>query len=640
MAIIIFMLIAGGAVYTYTFKSPPRPGALYLIDLSQSMSLENKAAELSRVLEKNLVAKNISTEYWGFSDSVRSLKTLATLDLRGRRTDIGGALSAARRKNPGSILLLSDGWHNGRPDPQRIAAGLGIPVYAIGLGKEPIRDVVLNRIHTPQRAYLNDTITVLARLQSFGFQNDRAKVRLFDGQKILNEQTIPLSASSAEQEVEFKLVPKTIGRKIYSVVVEEKPGEDNYQNNRRDFGLDILKRQQRILYLSNAPNPNSQFLKTVLAGEEVELVIVVALTANRFQSITADGAIDFLFPSRLDCDCLILDNIDATRLNSQVTASVTNYARTGGVLVLGGAEFRPAGLAAILPFLPKGTVAHRELFLAPAPDGIASPLFADGETDLLADVPPFYAGNESQGLNPDGRVLAWDAKSKIPLIGYRRLGTGRILEFSFFPLWRWGLSLVGIGKTQDLFKKFLMNCLYFLSLRDEQLFRLSLDKSQYFAGEDINFIFEARLVTGAPLSGLDASVAISPAGKSMPMVERSDGVYEASWPGLAPGTYRVTARGLRDGKSVGEAAAECAVSEQSLEFLDTGRNAELLKKIAEASGGKYYGVESLPPAGIAVTLAPRKKTFRFAPQNNPFFYLAFAALFGLELFLRKRRGMP
>ncbi len=640
LAIIFFVLIVGGAVWSFAFRSPPKPGIIYLVDRSQSMSLENKPSQLSSLLNRPLVLDVVSAAYWGFSDSARPQKNLTDGEPAGNRTDIAAALEEAKRKNPGSVLVISDGWHNGTTDPVSVTSGLGFPVYTIGLGREPQRDLLVSRIIAPKRAYLNDTVRVAVRLQSFGFPRTEATVRLLDGQKIIALEKIPLAVSSSEQEVEFTIVPRSAGHALYSVVAEEKSDEDNYQNNRRDFGLEVLKRKLTVVYLSNQPTPNSQFLKSILKGEEIKFQSVVAFAGNRFQTIEADTAFEFPTGQKLDCDCLILDNLDVTRLDEKIKKIIREYALTGGVLVLGGDEFRPAEFSTLLPLTPKGTIWRKEIFLTPAPDGLASPLFYDGEINLVADIPPFYACNESQGLGTDARVLASDAKSKIPLIGYSRSGKGRILEFSFFPLWRWGLSLVGIGKTVDPCKKFLLNCLYFLSLRDEELFRLFLDKPSYYAGEDITFTLEARSLTGAPLSGLDASVAISPLGQSLPMVERQDGVYEATVPGLPPGSYTVTGRGLKDGKPVGAATALCTVVDQSLELLDTGRNADLLKKIAETSGGEYYGAESLPPAGIAVALAPRTKTFRFEPQNNPLVYLIFTALLCLELFMRKRKGLP
>ena len=74
-------------------------------------------------------------------------------------------------------------------------------------------------------------------------------------------------------------------------------------------------------------------------------------------------------------------------------------------------------------------------------------------------------------------------------------------------------------------------------------------------------------------------------------------------------------------------------------MVETGLNSDLLKRIAQASGGEYYDAASFPVNNFEITLAKYHTTFRFDPRRSVYLYVILAGLFLIELYFRKRRGL-
>jgi hypothetical protein len=99
----------------------------------------------------------------------------------------------------------------------------------------------------------------------------------------------------------------------------------------------------------------------------------------------------------------------------------------------------------------------------------------------------------------------------------------------------------------------------------------------------------------------------------------------------------LTAELERSGLKLGEASSEVVVLETSLEELSRGQNRSTLSRIATAAQGSYLE----PDEFLKLELKPEPvtRTVQFIPRLSPWLYLLFTVLFGLELFLRKSRGL-
>lgn len=628
--ILILILIFTGLVLRYKRITSPKPEVLLLLDISKSM---RDVIDKGRKLSNKRLFKNpsLSIESFGFSDSIYSLKKP---ELTGDRTDITKALKFAKGKEPGSIVLISDGQHNQPTDPLKVARELNIPVYTIGLGKEMERDLEIERVILPARVYTSDTVEVVVRYSSYGFSKKEGVMEILKRDSVVGKKKIPLSSDWRENEVTFPIIAKTPGLSYYDVRVDTR--DDNPQNNRYPFTINILNRRLSLLYFTNRPSPTSGLLSRIIRKDpDIDFKEVVSFKRGLPYLITDKGLEEFTW-SRFNYDVLILDNIE----NFGKEKEVIDFVRLGGgLLVLNGPDFKPSPLlSSILPCNLKDII-KKESSLELTPEGATKGIFYEYGKYLLEDLPQVFSFRRVS--NVKGKIWAMDVYSKQPLILFKRVGKGKILEFNLFPLWKIDMAISGIGKNQEPFRKFLINSLRFLRPGAEKVFKLLTDKKIYLKGEPIRFTLRALSATGEPVEGMNTYLKIPQKGIELGMREVSRGIYEADIDALPAGRYKGVAEGiLNNNKKVGTASMEFRVSETSLESKDVGLNSTLLKKIASITKGRYFPYPKIPKQGITVSIKKREKIISFNPATNLWVYLLFVLLFGIELFLRKKRGLP
>ena len=639
ITIILVALVLCGFIFRRTLRQRPKVDLLVLADESQSMAAEKKAADESGAIARLPRKAQWRVELAGFGDTVVKLADASSIKTDAGRTDIGQALRFAKALMPGAAVLLSDGVHNGLGDPAQIAGRLGFPVFTVGIGRKAMRDLAVERIRAPSRAVLGDTIPIGVRLRSRGFAADRTRVRLFEDGRLADTRDVALSQDESQQEVEFRVVPAAAGRHRYQASADSMLSEDNYANNSRQTVIEVLPSRTRVLYVTNEPGFSTRLLLDLLRqNKDIDLVPVVGLSGSSLKRIDP-GMAPYSLAGPIDADVVVLDNVDEGLLGGAAGDALLSFAADHGLLVLGGERLRAGkALNAVLPLEPTGDRLAKELSLELTEDGRSVPVLFEGTRSLLSGMPPFWGAVRSKGLR-DGAKLWAKASDGTALVAFRRNGAGKVLEIAGYPLWRFGFSAGGTPAGRDGLFRFLSNAIRFLALKDVDAFRLSTDKLDYYAGEPISFLLQATSEDGRPWPGLDARLEIPDAGTSLAMTEKAAGLYEAIVEGLASGSYHARAEVAQDARPLGTAEHDVSVSELSLELTETALNDELLRRIAAASGGEYVPYDSLVARGLNIRLADYRRLVVFDPRLNRYLFLLIAALFVLEIFLRKRRGM-
>ena len=108
------------------------------------------------------------------SDAANSIisESMPDLEATGLGTDIWQALRASLddASRLSSIVLISDGQHNGTEDPTEIArkaASLGIPIFVIGVGDpNPPKNLAVNEVYVREKAYPDEPFEIEAILQT------------------------------------------------------------------------------------------------------------------------------------------------------------------------------------------------------------------------------------------------------------------------------------------------------------------------------------------------------------------------------------------------------------------------------------------------------------------------------------------
>ncbi len=148
-----------------------------------------------------------------------------------------------------------------------------------------------------------------------------------------------------------------------------------------------------------------------------------------------------------------------------------------------------------------------------------------------------------------------------------------------------------------------------------------------------------------PRDGAEVKVVVEAPGEALvetPLFGRGDGRYEGSLGPLPPGEYRFRAEARVGAEVVKGGKGQVLVEEYGMELRSVGLNEELLRRIAQETGGRYYPAEKVEQVVEDLKLEKREVERRRELElgSNPLVFLLPVLLLGSEWLIRRRRGFP
>jgi hypothetical protein len=671
MALFSLFLVLSEPILTIARRQIQKPTVALLVDFSRSMNLKStdvKRIDQLRNLLRNDIFEDISSRAelttYGFADSVVSLDLREGLpDSLGQATAIGDAIKSIEEKlqeeNLVGMVILSDGANNLGEDPVLAARATDIPIYTYGIGEYiPPKDVSIERIVHGDVGYVGDEISIGADISQIGFEQLKLTVSIKENKKTLSQRNLNLDKSGATHSVDLGIIPEEPGLHRYDLIIPVLDDELVKENNRRSFTIKVLKSKMRILLISGSPNWEYTFLKRALEEDSnVELESLVYGKAKRpisgrFPPGERElGAFDILI--FVDPPRFILEEHQG-----QIDDFVLKQG--GSALFLLGKEFMDTHgfveVSSILPFDISGrtvSFTSANLNLRLTEEGRLHPItrLADNleqNEKTWSDLPPFLGTALLGSVAQDATQLAGfrnpaDPGAFSPGIAVKNYGKGKVMAITTTPFWRWDFLLWGIGKDNRAYQTFWNNSIRWLVIREDMdLVNLFTDKKTYKGGERITL--KAKVFDQNYQKIKDASVVANIKGEALPDSEVINlsldelGDYTTTLRALPPGKYIFAGSVFRDGRKIGTKKGEFFVEEFSMEDADLKTDFDLLRRIAEASGGKYYEQEDIGnlPNDIGLLEKEKQSTKEISLWNNPLLLAIFVLCLSIEWAIRKR----
>ena len=671
IAIFSLFLVLSEPILTIARKHTRRPVVALLLDTSRSMNL--KGTEFARIEElqdllRNDVFETISSEAelktFGFADSLVLLNLGGEFpDSLGDATAIGEAIELVdkelKEKNLVGILILSDGANNLGEDPVLVAKSKNVPIYTCGVGEYiPLKDVSIERIIYTDIGYVGDQIPIQVDISQMGFDDSKILVSIKEKKNTLAQQNLNLGKSGAIQTVDLTITPEEAGLHQYQLTIPVLEGESVKQNNQRSFTIKVLKSKINILLMSGSLNWEYTFLKRALERDRnIELKTLVygekrQPIVGRFpqgeNQLSLFDILIFADPPRF----VLKDH------KKEIEDFI--FSKGGSALFLLGKEFMDTHgfmeISSLLPFDSSGrsiTFSSANLNLKLTEEGKLHPVTqlvenAEENTKIWSDLPPFLGAAVLGSATKDATNLAGfenplDRGIFSPGIVVRNYGKGKVMAITVTPFWRWDFLLWGIGKDNQIYQTFWNNSVRWLVIREDMdLINLFTDKKIYRGGERITF--KAKIFDPNYQKVKNASVVVNIKGEALPDSEVVNlsldelGNYTTTIRALPPGKYSFEGEVFLDGKRIGAKKGEFLVEEYSVEDSDLKTDFDLLKRIAEVSGGKYYEKEQIENLTGDLKLVEKEEQKKKEIQlwNHPLLLAIFVVCLSIEWAIRKR----
>ncbi len=686
---------------------------LFLIDASTSMNISDELNGLSRwdnarrilaappvdaLLKRLQRQQKVEIVYHQAAEDVAKFDP--TGKALGKRTDFAQwrrSLMKAHgiEENLRGLVVLSDGTDNGAPEEPALWRGVPCPIHTFALGSPATalnqQDVVVTAIlPDPPVVPVKNKLTVKARINLFGFENQSVTVHLFVNDKEVSTKQLPLTKTVDNEVVVGEFRPDAAGEIKVGVVVDKVGDEVNVLNNKMETFVTVTNEGVSVLWVEGkkrawepvtairALTGDKRFHKSVFYTE-------------RLHDEPAAGQEDWFNFKDRHYDVIVIGDISARRFSGgrpEVFAQIRDMVKEKGtgLLMLGGYETfansdwqKYREIADMLPvqLVEVGQI-DEKIRMIPTPAGLkyvlklseGDPLGvwkAEGNDEVFAKLD----GMAKLGpLNPGAEVFAREeGGDQRPIMAARAFGAGRTLVFGGDTTWKaWRRSVEAIRAYERFWKQVML----WLAKREDAAGDIWVipDVRRVAAGGNnpVGFTVGARGKGGLPVPNARFSVkVIGPTETTEVATSQQNGqergfFYRTNEPGEY--VIEVTAKDAKGVDLGPPGRSKFLVYAEDLEQLRPAADHEFLKKLAAAGGGTAYPggedkmvefLEGLLAQPLLPTRA-RAETWpdwRRTPLSDSIgdqvvalwssgllaCFVVFVTLLSLEWYLRRRWGM-
>ena len=684
MIALLLLLLWEPAIAVSELKSQQNIIAV-LVDDSRSMSIADAGADGATARETAAVQalgrllpgleKKFQTRTYRLDSTLTRMEKPGQWHADAAATHINAGLRQLVAETSdlpvGAVVLLTDGAENsGGIDLETINAlhNRRLPVQTIGFGKEKAtHDLEIDDAVVAAKAMADSRMTATVSFHQYGYAGQKATLDVKDGDKLLATREVALDRDGVDQSETMFFNAGDAGVKSIGFALEPLSGEDNTANNAVTRLVDVSAEPRRILYVEGEPRWEFKFIRRAEEEDKgVQIVSMLRTTENKIyrQGIADPSELADGFPTRAEdlfkYQAIILGSVEAdyfTPVQQELLREFVDK-RGGGLLFLGGrfalgdGGWASSSLADLFPtFLPnqKGTFHRESATVQLTPAGAESPI-----TRLLDDRAanidrwrklPYLNDYQDPGApKPGATVLAqMMAGHTMPLLVTQNYGRGKTAVLATSGTWRWQMSSPLNDPSHDLFWQQLLRWLakdspgQVTATMPQQTLMDEGHVQMTVVARDQEFTPAADAHVSAHVIGpddLSAMVDLTP-------VPNTPGTYAMDWTAEKPGSYVAEVTADRGSDELGKDVVSFRREDGVAENFHTQQNRELLEKLSDETGGRYWEQSQLDRLPMEISYSEAGISVRDTKQlwDMPAVFLALLGLMSADWLLRRKWGV-
>jgi uncharacterized membrane protein len=446
------------------------------------------------------------------------------------------------------------------------------------------------------------------------------------------------------------------------------PNEEIRGNNKLSRLMDVPRGRKRILYVEGEPRWEFKFIRRALEQDAgLQLTTLLRTSTNKYyrQGVDSPDELKDGFPESekelFAYDALMIGSFEAAFFTPAQQEMISEFVsrRGGSLLMLGGksgladggwgasavAQALPAKLAVGAGKTFERDKARVELTLH-GRESLICRLDSDSAENLrLWEEMPEIADYQEVGeLKPAAVTLleVVTAAKRMPLLVQQSYGRGKTLILATSGTWRWQMGLPHEDERHETFWRQLTRALV---ANTPGPVTLSSDRSLYADDPRIRLRAEVRSADFAVANNATVTATLTGEGDAATTIEMhpspdEQGVYLAEVTAAAPGAYRIEAKAYLGQESLGATVLHVRREDGVAEDFHPAQNRELLTRLAEQTGGRYWTLGELAGLPQEIRFSEAGITAREILDlwDAPFFFLLLLGLKAAEWLLRRRWG--
>lgn len=563
-------------------REPLQSVVALIVDRSQSQDIGERQTETSAALAG---LQERLARFKQFDVRVIEAGRADAADERAE-TRLFSALDGAFRDVPPSriagAVMITDGQVH---DVPAMAGSFPAPLHALITGDEEERDRRIRFENAPRFGLVGKPLQMSYRVISANGEGGQVDVRVS-----INGQPVSTERATIGQETVLDIVIPGAGRNIVELAIDPADGEITDTNNRAIAILDGIRENLRVLLVSGEPHAGERTWRNLLKSDaSVDLVHFTILRPPEKQDGTPINELSLIaFPTRelfvekiSDFDLIIFDRYQHRDVLPILYYDyIAEYVENGGALLIAaGPEY--AGeqsvartpLISALPAMPTGQVIEEAFYPRLTELGERHPV-TRGLDGSAAEPPKWSRWFRLIGVDrPEGEAVMKGPDDR-PLLLLDRKGEGRVGMLLSDQGWLWARGFEGGGPHVSLYRRIAHWLMKEPELEEERLTA---------GGRGMTLDIARQTMRDDP----GPAQVITPSGETLtvPLASSSPGIFAGSAEVDEIGLYQIGNGDLSALAHVGPVNAP--------EFADTVSTEEVLRPIAEESGGSVRRIAGL-----------------------------------------------
>ncbi|WP_420553418.1 VWA domain-containing protein [Tenacibaculum aiptasiae] len=241
-----------------------KPVLAVLVDNSLSVKHFKQEKEVTRIVQEIENNKKIQDKFdvqlftYG-----KNIKALDSLSFSETQTDISQAITSISELNKeanSATILISDGNQTKGNDYEYL--NINKSVYPIVVGDTTTyQDIQISQLNVNKYSYIKNKFPVEALLYYQGKEQVNSTFTISHKGKRIFSKKLQFSPSNPSQTVSTNLLSGEKGLQYYSASISKIGNEKNTKNNYKNFSVEVLDEQTKVLIVSSFLHPDLGALK-------------------------------------------------------------------------------------------------------------------------------------------------------------------------------------------------------------------------------------------------------------------------------------------------------------------------------------------------------------------------------------------
>jgi energy-coupling factor transporter transmembrane protein EcfT len=318
ISLFLLLLLLINPKITTTIIENSKPTLSILVDNSKSISFFNEERNVIDFISKLKKNKELTAKF-NFEDFIfsKALAVSDSLSFKGKSTNIHKAISDLNNLNTGKnapILLLTDG--NQTIGSAYEYTNATQTIYPIVFGDTvKYKDLKINQLNVNKYSYIKNKFPVEVLLNYDGDENVKTKFVIFNGNKKVFSKNLQFSKSDNSQIITTNLTSIKEGNNYYTATIQKIKGEKNTNNNTKNFSVEVIDEQTKVLLLTSVLHPDIGAIKKAIESNKQRSLDISVV--DEFKGKLTDFQLIILYqPNNLFKS--VLNKIKELNLNSLV----------------------------------------------------------------------------------------------------------------------------------------------------------------------------------------------------------------------------------------------------------------------------------------------------------------------------------